>query len=73
MTIPESVTALLGDTGCKTCRNINMKYDGYSVYEPIPELFLESNLPDYILFSEGEARFATKEERVAIYKRFYLD
>ena len=73
MNIPESVSRLLGDIACKTCRDLNMKYSGYSVYEPIPEVFLESNLPDYILFSEGEARFATKEERVSIYKRFYLD
>jgi len=74
MTIPESVKKLLSETGCKNCRDINMKYDGYSVFEPLPDSFLESNLPNYILLADnGEARFASEEDRVRIYKRFYLD
>ena len=73
MNIPNSVKALLAELGCNNCRDINMKYDGYAVFEPLPEVFLEGNLPDYILFLGDDARFAKKEERVAIYKRFYLD
>ena len=73
MNIPESVKNLLTEIGCKNCRSIDIKYDGYTVFEPLPDLFSESNLPDYILFNETEARFATKDERIRIYKKFYLD
>lgn len=74
MNIPENVKKLLSEVDCKECRNINMNYQGYAVYEPIPEIFLESNLPNYILLSEnGEATFASKEDRARIYKKFYLD
>ena len=74
MIIPENVKKLLDEIECKNCRELNMKYSACAVYEPIPECFLEGNLPDYILCSQnGDARFATKDERVAIYKKFYLD
>ena len=74
MNIPKSVKNLLPEVGCKNCRDINMKYEGFSVFEPIPEDFHEWDVPRYVLLSaNGEAHFASKEDCTKIYKRFYLD